>query len=61
MFINLLNDLQRDTIPMQHDGMYALMSWRDISIHKQMKNSSGGEGWLLLLVFALWLPLLFLA
>jgi hypothetical protein len=45
---------------MQHDGMYALMSWRDIALHKQLK-SSGGEGWLLLLVFALWLPLLFLA
>lgn len=60
MFISLLTNLQRETIPMQHDGMYALMSWRDILLHKQMK-SAGGEGWLLLLVFALWLPLLFLA
>jgi hypothetical protein len=60
MFISLIDCLRNETIPMQHDGMYALMSWRDIALHKRLKNG-GGEGWLLLLVFALWLPLLFLA
>ena len=60
MFLNLLNNLQPDTLPMQHDGVYALMSWRDLGLAKQLK-AGGNEGWLLLLVFALWLPLLFLA
>jgi hypothetical protein len=64
MFHLLLDWLNADEtviIPMQHDGIYALMSWRDLLLARQNPPGPlGNDGWLLLLILALWLPVLFL-